>query len=87
MGVAVACAIPQGLRLRLFDIGEQIDTGVKIAFERPAFVILHGKAKGEPGPDGTWITRDVDETFFATWLEQNAASPLVLNRQVFRIEP
>lgn len=94
--VSVACKIPMGLRLRVFDMidgSEPVMGGgsraVKIAQQRPGYVDIAGNsvAMGEQKPlsGGYMLTHNVDADFWTQWLEQNKESRLVTEHLIFAL--
>lgn len=97
--MTVACKLPHGLVLRLFDMvdeGEPQRDGsvktVKRARQRyeSGEVVLNGYvAKHTPGtqqpsvPSSYALTHNVPAAFFAEWMEQNKDSDLVRNKLIF----
>lgn len=92
--VTVACKVPNGLILRLFDmvdVEEPVMGGgvrvVKRARPRDGQVTLNGPAVpyGERRPAGAGgyaYTFGVDAEFFEEWLKQNAETDVVRNELV-----
>lgn len=94
--VAVACNVPQGLLLQLYEMEESSEqvmgggwrsvrrakkVGTPVRIRGPAIPIGFAIRKRIVG--GYAITRGVDADFFNTWLEQNKDSDVVRNRCIF----
>ena len=97
--VTVACKLPNGLILRVFDMvdrDEPVMGGgmrkVKVAQERPAQVTIKGNAHPQnaapraPIIGGFALTQGVDKEFWDLWLAQNKDSDVVRNRLIFAHE-
>jgi hypothetical protein len=97
--VTVACKIPNGLILRLYemvDTQEPVSGGgtrtVKVARQKGERIDIKGPAapvgqlpKAQVHA-GYALTPGVDADFFAAWLQQNAGHPAVMNRLLFASE-
>lgn len=95
--VTVACKMPHGLELRVFDMVDKrvIAPGgsgtytVKEAVERKTRVRLNGfahpqdKAAIASVVGGYGLTFNVDKAFFDLWMEQNKDSDVVQNGLIF----
>lgn len=93
--VTVACKLPNGLQMRLFDMKptEELVMGGGVRTVHKAFLADHDpvEIKGAAAPFGTPIlliggyalTPNVDVQFYAEWLRQNSDSDLVRNRIIF----
>jgi hypothetical protein len=94
--ITVACSIPNGLVLRVFDKVEKqepvLGGGIRKTTEavaRPQMVLIHGpgRAIGEdpkaPISNGYALTHNVDADFFAEWMKQNAQHEAVKNQLIF----
>jgi hypothetical protein len=94
--VTVACKLPHGLKLRLFnmvDSQEPILGGgyrtVKVAREMPKSVTLKGWSHAQNmAPDaqiigGYALTPNVDKDFWDAWLAQNQELDAVRNNLIF----
>jgi len=99
--ITVACKLPHGLVLRLFDQvdqDEQTPGGgtrtVKRAQVRPGQIVIRGyltKHKGvtvQPVAEGSSYayTENVDKDAFDLWMKQNADNPVVVNKLIFGAE-
>ncbi len=97
--VSVACKLPNGLALRVFQMiphSELVMGGgtreTEIAVQVGDTVTLKGyaapfgMAPNAPVAGGYAITSGVDADFWAAWLEQNATHPAVKNGLVFASE-
>lgn len=97
--VTVACKIPNGLLLRVFDQIEAYEPvlggGTRKILEshpRPNMVLIRGpgRAIGEdpkaPISNGFALTHHVDADYFAEWLKQNADLEAVKNGLVYAHE-
>ena len=97
--VTVACKLPHGLTLRVFDMVETQEPvmgggfrAVKVARERTQRVTLKGwshpqnAAPNAPIVGGYAITPDVDKEFWDAWKLQNAESDVVKNGLIFAHE-
>ncbi|MDB5448416.1 MAG: hypothetical protein JWQ97_3733 [Phenylobacterium sp.] len=92
--VTVACKLPNGLILRVFDMVEHDEPvmgggfrSVSRAHQTGTDVVIKGAAAPfgmeKPLVGGYALTSNVDADFFTRWLEQNAESDMVRNRMVF----
>ena len=94
--VTVACKMPHGLELRLFNMVDKREIGqggntfmIKEAQEVGERVRLNGfahpqnKAPKSPIVGGYGLTFGVSKDFFDHWLEQNRDSDIVKNGLVF----
>jgi hypothetical protein len=93
--VTVACKLPNGLILRLFEMQrtEELVMGGGVREVDKAFLTDHEPVvlKGCAAPFGSPIvtiggyalTQNVDAQYFAEWLRQNSDSDIVRNRLVF----
>jgi len=94
--VSIACKLPNGLIMRVFDMVEASEPVLggghrasKMAQMRGEPVVIYGNASpyGErPQNDvlhGYAITSGVSKEFWELWLEQNKDSALVKNRIIF----
>ncbi len=97
--VTVACKVPNGLILRVFDMVDRdvpvLGGGVKTVKEaqvRGSSIKVLGPAApfGQlpraPIAGGYALTHGVDQAFFTEWLKQNAESELVKNGLIFAHE-
>lgn len=99
--VTVACKLPHGLVLRLFDMVDydEAQSGggfktVKRAFPRDKTVTLNGYltphrfAEIQPAaPNSSYaLTHGVDKDFFDEWMRQNASLAAVQNKLIFANE-
>lgn len=97
--VTVACKLPHGLILRLFDMldhDEPVMGGgmrtVKKAVPRletvtlKGYAVPFGKMPDVPVAGGYALTTGVDAEFWDAWLEQNKTTDLVKNNLVFAAE-
>ena len=97
--VTVACKIPNGLFLRIFDFAEHsepvmgggtqtvkraVQKGAQIKVNGPA--VPFGKVPDFMQAGGYALTPGIDKEFFDKWLEQNADLDAVRNRLVFASE-
>jgi len=94
--VTVACKLPHGLILRLFDMVEVVQPayggGVRTVQEaRPregrvtigGYAAPFGKMPAFRVEGGYALTHGVDAEFFAEWMKQNERSDIVRNRLIF----
>jgi hypothetical protein len=94
--VTVACKLPHGLILRVFDMVESSEPmfgggwrTITKAAERPERVTLNGFARHlEKVPDheivgGYGITHDVPKDFWDHWYAQNKDSDFIKNNLIF----
>lgn len=81
--VQVSCDIPNGIALQL---ARPMDDGTGHTQMRRYgdVVTLNGprSLRAEQGADNSPEINDVDPEFWAAWLEQNAANPLVVNQRI-----
>jgi hypothetical protein len=97
--VTVACKLPHGMTLRVFDMVESQEPvmgggfrAVKVAQERPERVTLKGFAHPQNRAPSTQIiegfalTYGVDAEFWNAWKTQNAQSDVVKNGLIFAHE-
>jgi hypothetical protein len=100
--VTVACKLPHGLELRLFNMIDQTEAApsgtfrkVKRAEPIPGSVIIKGyldrydwrKTPAPPAIGGSFaLTRGVDADFFAKWLAQNKDLAAVENGLIYAHE-
>lgn len=97
--VTVACKLPHGLKLRLFnmiDTQEPILGGgyrtVKVAREQAKSITIKGwshaqnMAPDAPIVGGYALTMNVDKDFWDAWLEQNQELDAVRNKLIFAHE-
>lgn len=97
--VSVACKVPNGLILRLFEPVEANEpvmgggfrkvhafrpTGKNVTIKGPAHRLE--MAPSVPVIGGYGLTHGVDADFWSKWLEQNKESPLVTSGQIFANE-
>lgn len=80
--LTIGCKVPQGLRLRVFDMKASRDTGVSIAVPVDRGFVLSGAPLRSDGTN-VWFTPGVDADLFNAWLAQNAESDLVKDGLVF----
>ena len=94
--VTIACKIPQGLMMRVFDMQDQdqpvMGGGVKVtkvAVERPEQVFIYGCSHPQNAMPKTQIaggfalTHNVDREFWELWHEQNKSSQMVKTGLIF----
>src|ERR1700692_4514483 len=75
--VTVACRVPNGLEIRLCAQSLNDIPGMKIMVPQGRSVRLAGpNTPGAEVAGDFGLTRGVDAVFMASWLEQNADSPL-----------
>lgn len=97
--VTVACKLPNGLRLRIFDMRktQELVMGggsrdVKQAFELPTAYTVYGNshpqnaAPGCPILQGFALTHGIPKDFWDKWHEQNKTSDLVTRGLIFAHE-
>jgi hypothetical protein len=97
--VTVACKLPAGLVLRVFDMVETQEPvmgggyrAVKVARERPHRITLKGwshaqnMAPNAPIIGGFALTPNVDKDFWDAWLTQNQELDAVRNGLIFAHE-
>lgn len=97
--VTVACKLPNGLILRVFQMVEHTEPvmgggnkKVKVARQEGKSVTIRGCAvpfgatPSAPIIGGYALTSNVDADFFALWMKQNADSELVQNKLIFAHE-
>jgi hypothetical protein len=97
--VTVACKLPHGLKLRLFNMVETQEPvmgggfrTVKVAQERPESVTVKGwshaqnMAPNAPLVGGYALTQNVDKDLWDAWLAANAQSDVVKNGLIFAHE-
>ena len=97
--VTVACKLPHGLVLRVFDMiptQEPVMGGgyreVKIARELPQTYVVNGnshpqnKAPKSPISGGYALTFGIPKDFWDRWLKENEQSDMVLNGLIFAHE-
>lgn len=97
--VTVACKLPHGLTLRVFDMKAQDEPvmggGMRkssVAVERDERVTLNGFSHPQNAApkctvvDGFALTPNVPAEFFAEWMKQNAKSDVVRNRLIYAHE-
>jgi len=98
--VSVACKLPHGLVLRLFDIVDAVESNalgdvraIKRAEPRPEVVTIKGYLEKQR-PDQPMaargssyaVTHGVDKDFFEKWLVQNKDHDAVKNKLIFASE-
>ncbi len=97
--VTVACKLPAGLKLRVFDMIETQEPvmgggsrTVKVARENPKSVTVKGwshpqnMAPNAPIVEGFALTPNVDKDVWDAWLKDNADSDVVKNGLIFAHE-
>jgi hypothetical protein len=99
--VTVACKMPHGIILRLFDmveVEEALQGGgtrtVKRAQPREKTVVINGYLSKFRGaaiappnmPASYALTHNVDKDFFEEWMKQNASLAAVMNKLIFASE-
>lgn len=97
--VTVACKLPHGLVMRVFDMvktDEPMYGGgfktIEQARERSDRVIINGNSHPQneaPGCQivgGYALTYGVDKSFWELWIKQNASSAMVKNKLIFAHE-
>lgn len=92
--ITVACKLPHGLRLRLYDFVEQAENVmgggsrmVKRSVQVGEDVVVKGVAtpanRERELPGGYALTTGVDKEFFDAWMHQNREHDAVKNRLIF----
>lgn len=92
--VTVACKLPHGVELRIFDMIDAVeptrDGGkpIKVAQPRPQTFIVRGASYPEGGAmppiaGGFALTSGIPKEFWDKWLEDNAKSDMVRNGMIF----
>lgn len=97
--VTVACKVPGGLRLRVFEMVDSLETipGIgqrtaKMAQPVGGQVVINGpahpinRAPGKEIAGGYALTMGVPADFFRAWMQQNKDSAMVRNRLIFAHE-
>jgi hypothetical protein len=98
--VTVACRMPNGLRLRIYDFIETYENVIgggqrpfRKAVRRPkpdvvlkGFTVPYGVMPNQTVVGGYGLTHEVDADFFSEWMKQNAESDLVKNNIVIAHE-
>lgn len=98
--VTVACKLPNGLLLRLFDMKDQYEPApggsrlIKLAVERVdagrvrinGFAVPYGQTPQYEIPGGFALTHNVPKDFFEEWLSQNQQLPAVSKGLIFAAE-
>lgn len=97
--VTVACKLPHGLILRIFDMAETQEPvmgggsrTVKVARERPERAVLNGwshpqnRAPAHPIISGFALTHGIDKDLWDAWKAQNIENDIVKNHLVFAHE-
>lgn len=94
--VTVACKLPHGMILRVFDMVEKDEAVMgggfrtaKVAQERAARVMINGNAHPQNEAPrsqiaaGFALTHNVNKEFWEQWLSQNKDSDVVANGLIF----
>jgi hypothetical protein len=97
--VTVACKLPHGLRLRIFEMVDHEEPVLgggkkasKVAQPVGDQVVINGNAMpmvGQPRHEivgGYGLTHNVNAEFFAKWCEQNGESDIVKNNLIFALK-